>query len=127
MEEEQKPLYEFFVAGVQFHDIKKCLSEIQEGDVLILRSEPHNQYDPNAVAILYPSAVLNEMIMIGYVPAKGRGLSSIVSGLIETTDIICKATSIDPKAKSWEQIKVGIFLQENNEINSKIKEEEQDG
>ena len=91
---------EFYIAGVQFHDMKKVISALEEGTELDLTPEPDNQYDPNAVRIEHKET------MLGYVPRK---LSSEVSAALEIeTDLECIITKLTPTAKPWEQCKVRI-------------------
>ena len=44
------------VAGIRFHSYEKQEHEIEEGDVLELRRDADNQYDPNAVAVFRKGA-----------------------------------------------------------------------
>lgn len=100
---------EFFVAGVQFHNLHKCLDALhqkfnsEEQEVaLTLEPEPTNKYDPNAVKITFDGT------MIGYVPKR---FSAEVSALIEMEgieNISCIITELTPSAKPWERIKVEV-------------------
>jgi len=104
---EEKALYEFYVAGVQFHDLSACINDIKVDDILALRTEPTNRFDPNAVRI--ELNLDDHSIMLGYIPAKGEGLSAKVSAKLEMDPLICKVLEVNPGAKTWEQLKVGIF------------------
>jgi len=104
---EEKALYEFYVAGVQFHDLCTCINDIKVDDTLILRAEPTNKFDPNAVRVEFN--LDGHSIMLGYVPAKGEGLSAKVSAKLEMNPLLCKVLEINPEAKTWERLKVGIF------------------
>lgn len=97
--------YEFYVAGVQFHELKNCISRISEGMALELDPEPTNQYDPNAVAIKVAFDE-DDIFMIGYVPKK---ISAEVSADLEIGDLDCIVTELNPSAKPWEQIKVALM------------------
>lgn len=112
MNEEKKATYEFFVAGVQHHKLHECIKELKVGDNLILRPEPTNRFDPNAVRIEFFSLSQDREIMLGYVPAKGEGLSAKVSGRLEMEPLSCKVLELNPDAKTWEQLKVGIFVED---------------
>lgn len=91
---------EFFVAGVQHHDLHKVIGDLEEGDELYLHPEPTNKFDPNAIKIMANDT------MIGYVPKK---FSSEVAAALEIGDeLICTITHLDPKAKPWEMCKVVI-------------------
>lgn len=90
----------FYVAGVQHHNIKHVIDELETGDELDLVPEPTNQYDPNAVAVQY------EGVMIGYVPKKH---SAEVSAWLELgDDLICEITTLKPHENPWAQLKVTI-------------------
>ncbi|MBU2346558.1 MAG: HIRAN domain-containing protein [Gammaproteobacteria bacterium] len=114
--------WKFFVAGVQHHNLKKCIDEMKEGDYLSLIPEPTNKYDTNAVRIEFIYQTIEgsienidgveeevdaeyDEVMIGYVPAK---LSPMVTAAIITSKVTCQITKLDKQAKAWERIKVKI-------------------
>lgn len=74
--------YEFYVAGTKFHQYPRVKPFIREGDEVLLIPDPENQYDPNAVKVLYPRG--DEIIMLGHVPMK-KDLSRKISGLINAS------------------------------------------
>jgi signal recognition particle subunit SEC65 len=91
---------QFYIAGVQFHDMKKVLNDLKIGDELDLIREPDNKYDPNAVRIEFGG------VMLGYVPKK---FSAEVSGALEIgVELECVIDKVNPKAKPWEQCKVTV-------------------
>ena len=101
---------EFYIAGVQFHEAPKIQDKLTEGTELILRPEPNNKYDPNAVALIYNDEDLGD-VMIGYVPAK---FSGEVSATLLTADIVkCILTEVNLGAKTWERFKVDIVEESN--------------
>ena len=106
MTEESKPLYQFYVAGVKFHELHKCIKEIQPGEHLAMREEPTNPYDANAVRLEYSSLNLDEEVMVGYVPKK---FSAEVTAGLTVSDLYCEVLEVNPSAKTWEQLKVAIF------------------
>lgn len=96
--------YEFFIAGVQHHEYKKCINKLEEGMELGLVPEPNNPYDSNAIKIV--TSELDNEFMLGYVPKK---ISAEVSAfLILAADPTCFITEVNPSAKTWEMIKVSI-------------------
>ena len=111
--EERKALYEFYVAGVQHHKLHTCIKEISVGDVLTLTPEPSNRFDPNAIRIEYPSLNQDTEIMLGYIPKAKGDYSSKVSAALMIGNIHCEVLEINPGAKPWEQLKVGIFDDDN--------------
>jgi hypothetical protein len=106
--------YEFYVAGVQFHDLKTCIGEIKEGDQLNLENDPENIYDSNAVKIQYCRETSDgvESIMTGFVPKK---FSASVTAAMIIAEQKCVVTQLNPSAKHWEQLKVRIKEVENDE------------
>lgn len=100
-----KPLYRFMIAGVQHHRIKEVLSELSEGKVLALVTEPTNKFDPNAIRIEYVN-LDGSSVMLGYVPKK---ISAEVSAKITVgRSLECVLIKLDKVAKPWEQAMVEI-------------------
>jgi hypothetical protein len=97
--------YEFFVAGVKFHQLKECISELKVGDHLSLILEPTNKFDPNAVRIEYYSSEQDKTFMLGYVPAK---MSASVSAAFMINTLSCEVIELNPDEKPWMQLKVAI-------------------
>jgi hypothetical protein len=94
---------QFYVAGVQFHQLKTIADQIKQGDFLQLVPEPTNQYDPNAVVIEYQG------FHLGYVPKK---ISSTIAGYLTTDPVTCTVTAIDMKKKTYEQLEVELTVEE---------------
>ena len=108
--------FEFFIAGVQFHQAKTVINEIEVGDEILMEPEPSNKYDPNAIKLMYGDT------MLGYVPAK---FSGSVSAFLETADDpICEITYVNPKAKTYEQLKV-IIKDYTEEALEDVEEDEE--
>ncbi len=91
---------EFFIAGVQHHQLHKVIDLITEGTLLTLEPEPTNKYDANAIKILYNTT------MLGYVPAK---YSAKISALMSIKELFCKIFLLDKTKKPWEQCEVSIY------------------
>ena len=99
-EAKAKVTHEFYIAGVQFHEAKTVLSELEEGSELLLIPQPENPFDSNAVAIYYGT------VMLGFVPRK---FSAEVAASLEVGNVLeCYASQVTPSARPWEQIKVQI-------------------
>ena len=97
---------EFYIAGVQFHNSDNVKDQMKEGDELIMRPEPDNKYDPNAVALLWNNNGTEDDTMIGYVPAKFSG--EISADLLTSDNVKCILTQVNVSAKTWERFKVLI-------------------
>lgn len=94
----------FYIAGVQFHDMKRAIRHLSEGQSLQLVLEPTNKYDPNAVRIEHSEH--DESFMLGYAPKK---LSSEIAAMIEMgKHLECKIVELNPNEKPWNQCKVEI-------------------
>ena len=118
--------WEFFIAGVQFHQAKTVINKLEKGMDLDLNPDPENQYDPNAIEIRYNCGCgecENENVMLGFVPKK---FSPEVAAFLEIAEFpssvqrACTITLLDPKAKPWEQIKVVIKEEEVDEEGPEI-------
>jgi hypothetical protein len=111
--------YKFFVAGVQHHQLKSIIKDIEEGYDFDLVPEPDNKFDSNAVKIVTAD------IICGYVP---KTFSSQVAASIESFGLdehYCRVTKLNPDAKPWEMCEVEIGLIGEDEENS--EEVEDDG
>ena len=96
---------EFFIAGVQFHQLKTIIDKLEVGDNFELVLEPTNKFDPNACRIEYFTTD-HEQVMCGYVPKK---FSAEVSALLAIgTPLGCKIVEFNRNAKPWECCKVEI-------------------
>jgi hypothetical protein len=102
-----KEKFEFYVAGVQHHDLSRVINEVAEGSELHLEPEPTNKYDKNAVKIMYDSDIDEHMVMLGYVPGR---LSADVKHFLSRASLpICEVTKLSPDSKPWNQLMVKIY------------------
>jgi hypothetical protein len=108
MEEQQdyKVTHKFFIAGVQFHEMKNVIDDLSEGDNLLLVPEPSNKFDPNAVCIELVTWGDPPSVMLGFVPKK---FSSEVAAALEVgKSLECVLVKLNKSAKTWEQAEVEI-------------------
>jgi hypothetical protein len=98
--------HSFYIAGVKFHKMHEVEDILQEGTILTLEPEPTNEYDPNAVKILYAEHPEEQPIMLGYVPMKIS--SEIVAKLEAGRSLQCIITEFDINKKPWERCRVEI-------------------
>jgi len=104
--EEQKPKFEFYVAGVQHHELHTITGGLMEDDELDLEPEPTNKYDKNAIKIKAYDCHSKKYTMVGYVPGK---ISASVSAFLTIAENpVCKVTKFQPNEKPWNQLKVSI-------------------
>lgn len=108
-----EPTWEFYIAGVQHHEYKKVIEAIAKeekvydgesyGTILELMPEPTNQYDENAIRILYKG------IMIGYVP---KIHSAVISSMINDPNMNlmkCRIHTFIQEEKPWKMFKVVVY------------------
>lgn len=91
----------FYIAGVQHHEFKQVLHDLQEGQDVDLIPDPKNKFDKNAIAL----TVGNDAVMLGYVPKK---INSEVLAAMVTSVLRCKITKLNKTSKPWEMIEVTI-------------------
>jgi hypothetical protein len=98
--------YEFYVAGMKFHQYPRVKPFIKEGDEVLLIPDPENKYDPHAVRILI--VLDHELIMLGHVPMK-KDLSMKISKLIkETNQDIGIVTYHGLESPSYQALKIKV-------------------
>ena len=59
------PIYDFVVAGCAYHELDRC-ADLKRGEVLVLRREPDNRHDRNAIEVVRANGR-----KLGYVPRRG--------------------------------------------------------
>ena len=106
MYEPSKHLSTFNVAGFQHWDGALVLSELKPGQSLELTPEPENPYDANALCVSYKGAKL------GYIPRSENELLAILSFYGHKDVFECRVLQVDPEAKPWEQVLVGIYVRD---------------
>ena len=98
------PYWDFYIAGVKFHEAKKCMKDLHVGDFIQLTCEPTNQYDKNAVRI--ECAVNQDCFMLGYVPKK---FSAEVTRAMMDLNLCCQVLEVNPENDTWTQLKVRVM------------------
>lgn len=94
----------FYIAGVQFHEMKNVISDLNEGQTLSLVPDPENKFDPNAVCIKH------EDTMLGFVP---KTFSSEIAAMLELCELKCTIEKLNRSASPWEQCRVVISDKED--------------
>lgn len=104
---EKKKEVEFFVAGLAHHSGYEKIKDliVEDDDTIILEPEPENPYDPYAIKVIFPTD--EEMVMIGYVPMKGK-VSEEVSGLmgLSAFSYDCEIVGHYPDVPKWKRLKL---------------------
>jgi len=106
----ERTSWEFFIAGVQHHEIHRVIDKLEVGTMLTLTQEPTNKYDSTAVRIEHVSDTQfpnDTTTMVGYVP--GKISSQVTEALVrpgKTTS--CQIVELNKDEKPWKQCKVLI-------------------
>ena len=92
----------FVIAGIEYYKALFVINEIKVGDKLILKTEPQNIHDENAVEIYYKDTKL------GYIPRNANySISKIMNAGWDIFEAYIQALD-----KNNLKIKVAVFLEE---------------
>ena len=96
--------YRGFVRGLLHHAGPGLLAQKQlvEGVALVLKAEPGNAHDPNAIAVWVGKCKL------GYVPREDNAVLSLMVRA-GTPQLHAELTHINPDAKQWQTLHIGIY------------------
>lgn len=92
---------EFYITGTKFHDYAKVADQLQLDDLVYLQPDPSNEYDANAVKIIWQGRQL------GWVPQKS-GESKVVAEALKAGLNLEAIISVLKPDSSWRQVKVWI-------------------
>lgn len=95
-----------FVRGFCYYDGDELLPRMRQGDALQLVREPHNAFDPDAIALYYDDC------KIGFIPRESNG---VISKLMdsETLQIKAEITRVQLNAATWEQVLAAVYFVKN--------------
>jgi hypothetical protein len=106
----------FYIAGFTYNDGVDVFEHLKIGTELLLKAEPKNRFDPNAVGIYYKST------KIGFVPRDGNDLISKFLNFGHTNVFEVKISQVSPEAHPEKQIRVQVRIRdvfkENDKENS---------
>lgn len=91
-----------FVRGFQYYEGPKIISQINSSGLLEMVREPHNKYDPCAIALHFNNQ------KIGFIPMESN---EVLSVLLDTKllELQAEITHIEPNASDWESIHIAIY------------------
>ncbi len=95
-------LFDTYIAGTSFIDDLSVFEGLRVNEDLILRREPDNKFDAQAIVILN-----SEGIKLGYVPRKDN---LIFGRLLEAGKMLKGKISDIEKKDSYYKIRIGIYL-----------------
>ncbi len=95
-------LFDSYVAGTTYIEDETVFDEIKEGDKLVLKREPENRFDENAILVLD-----GKNRKLGYIPEKDN---IVFARLMDAGKYLtAKINDIDPYG-SFRKISIGIYL-----------------
>lgn len=94
-------LLESPVAGTAYYDANRLLATLAPEQVLTLRRQPSNTYDPLAIEVLVPDAG-----KLGYIP---RIHNQPLAGLMDAGKILhAQVSQLSPE--SWEKLRLNVWM-----------------
>ena len=99
----------FHIAGFTYYDGVDVFENLKIGTPLLLKAEPENRYDPNAVAIYFQKNKL------GFVPrTENEALSKFLNlGYSDLFEV--KINQISPEEHPERQVRVVVRINKRNE------------
>ena len=95
-------LFDSYVAGTTYIEDESVFDEIREGDKLVLKREPENRFDENAILVND-----GKNRKLGYIPEKDN---IVFARLMDAGKYLtAKINDIDPYG-SFRKISIGIYL-----------------
>lgn len=92
----------FHIAGFKYYSGPSLVARLRPGDRLLLRAEPDNPHDPQAVEVFWGADKL------GYVPrCKNPALSRL---LAQGAPVEGRVRAVDPAAEPWEMVEAEALL-----------------
>jgi hypothetical protein len=93
-----------FVAGFQYYDGMRpeVAATLREGVELILRREPHNPYDENAIEV-----ITLEGFKLGYLPRVDNQVLAAMAD--QHAELAATLTILEPDAPPWERVAVSVY------------------
>lgn len=80
---------EFYIAGLKHYRYQDVANVLEVGTEVTLVPEPTNQYDPNAVMIMYDG------VMLGYVPARSGEAQLVAKALSLEAELLAEISKLD--------------------------------
>ena len=96
----------FHIAGFTYYNGVDVFEHLKIGQELLLKAEPENRFDPNAVAIYY------EDVKLGFVPTEKNELLRKFLNLGHSDLFEVKISQVSPDAHPEKQIRVVVRIRE---------------
>lgn len=113
MEAKKKFFMNCHLAGRMYHDADEVWDKLKVGTVLQLVHDKDNGHDPDAVAVTYHDAELDDVFCIGYIP---RHNNETIAAFLEMgwADVFeCRISKIKEDAHPEDQVHLTIKIKRN--------------
>lgn len=97
-------LIDVHIAGFQYYDgmREEVIKSLQVDDAVILKREPENIYDGNAIEVYTRTGH-----KLGYLP---RADNTVIAAIADQdVELGAKLSLVDPKAPPWERVAVNVY------------------
>ena len=110
MEAKKKYFMDCNLAGLQYHEACEVWDNLKVGTVLKLVRDTNNNYDHDAVAMVYEDTEIKDEFCVGYIPRReNKDLAAFLD--MGWTDIFeCRINKINEKAHPEQQIYLTIKI-----------------
>lgn len=96
------------IAGVQYYQADVVWSDLKQGDLVLLKSEPDNRYDTDAVEVYWHGSNSESITKLGYLPRKQNYAVSQL--LRDNQQVYARITRLTESDDPWQKIQVSVFL-----------------
>lgn len=97
-------LIDVYIAGFQYYDgmREEVIRSFQVDDAVILKREPENIYDGNAIEVYTRTGH-----KLGYLPRVDNTVIAAIAD--QDVELGAKLSLVDPKAPPWERVAVRVY------------------
>ena len=90
------------LAGSQFHALADVVSQIRVGDALILKRDPTNPHDSNAIQVLWQGH------MLGFVPRREN--KAVARAMDRGDPLVARVVALRPEESPWRRLRFEISV-----------------
>lgn len=90
------------LAGSQYHALAEVVAQIHIGDALMLKREPTNLHDPNAVQVIWHNQLL------GFVPRREN--RAVARALDQGIPLFAQVVALRPQEAPWQRLRFEISM-----------------
>ena len=90
------------LAGSQFHALPDVVSQIRVGDALILKRDPTNPHDSNAIQVLWQGH------MLGFVPRREN--KAVARAMDRGDPLVARVIALRPEESPWRRLRFEISV-----------------